>query len=96
MIPKNQSREISIKYGSEMDFLKTDVSKNNYYYATLRYISDFRDIVVSKNKYGRKIIGSYYNQESFKNIIVIFIVVFCLSAVAVIYIYKNRKIHRDK
>lgn len=96
MIPKNQSREISIKYGSEMDFLKTDVSKNNYYYATLRYISDFRDIIVSKNKYGRKIIGSYYNQESFKNIIVIFIVVFCLSAVAVIYIYKNRKIHRDK
>lgn len=60
MIPKQKSSEIIIKYDNEMALLKSDLSKNNYYYTTLRYISDFRDIVLTKNEYTRKFINVYY------------------------------------
>ena len=90
---KEKSTEIYIKYGSETDFLGTDLGKNNYYYATLRYISDFRDIVLSKNKYGRIIVGSYYNSDSFKNLTVMFIGILCFCIVIVLYIYRKKVVN---
>ena len=60
MIPKQKSIEIIIKYDNEIALIKSDLSKNNYYYTTLRYISDFRDIVLSKNEYTRKYVDIYY------------------------------------
>jgi len=90
MISKQKSSKIAIKYRNEMTFVKNDIAKNNVYYATLRYISDFRDIVVSKNQYGRKIIDIYYNQKSIKIVIISVAGLFVLLFIVLVLYKKNK------
>ncbi|MGZ5551758.1 MAG: hypothetical protein ACXWE7_13325, partial [Nitrososphaeraceae archaeon] len=95
MIPKQKAREILVKYANEIALVKKDLAKDNYYYAALRYISDFRDIVVSKNKYGRTIVDFYYYPAYYNNIIKTVIVIFGLFIVMFIFLKKRNIIFRD-
>ena len=53
------SREISIKYQNDLDLSKIDISKASRNIAAVRYLSDFRDNVVSRTALGRWFIRSY-------------------------------------
>jgi hypothetical protein len=59
-IPAGQTRHIEIVYENDLDLAHTAVSKTNTVVNILRYLSDFRDIVLSKSDTGRTLTAVYY------------------------------------
>jgi hypothetical protein len=50
-----ESAQVEIAYESEIPQADTDCSKNNLHVALIRWISDFRDRTLSRNRFGRSI-----------------------------------------
>jgi hypothetical protein len=90
-VPKQQKKNIKIMYNDENPGEKYDIIKNNYYYAFLRYISDFRDIYLTKNKYAREFIGYYYNSDQFSTTLILIFSVLCSVVVYILIRIKKIK-----
>ena len=65
-IPAGESRHICIDYENELDLSLIDISKNNPQVNRLRRHSDFRDITLSRNVFGRILISVYYDTGLYK------------------------------
>jgi hypothetical protein len=59
-IPGGESRLIDIVYENDLDSNLIDISKKDPHINRLRKLSDFRDLVLSKNMAGRAVIEIYY------------------------------------
>ena len=53
------SRELAIRYEKDINLSAIDLSENSLRIDAVRYLSDFRDNIVSKNRLGRLFIRSY-------------------------------------
>ena len=59
-VPAGQERHVQIEYGSGLDVSAIDISKPSWRINSLRRISDFRDLVLSKSILGDKLVAFYY------------------------------------
>jgi hypothetical protein len=77
------SREITIQYENDLNLETIDVSKKSMRLNAVRYVSDFRDNVVSKIALGRLVIRSYSQNEAAWNRGLVFVIgLLALAAVA--------------
>ncbi len=58
-IEKGATREFSVHYDDQAAFGNIDIAKGSFYITAIRFLSDFRDSVVSRTLLGRKFIESY-------------------------------------
>lgn len=56
-VPAGEQRSMQLTYGSQTDLGKMDLSKTGLYVGLLRFLSDFRDNVLSTNATGRAVIS---------------------------------------
>jgi hypothetical protein len=61
------SRHVTIRYQEDMDLSTVDTSRSSLRVAILRYLSEFRDNVVSRSRMGRKFIRTYTGHEAVVN-----------------------------
>ena len=61
------SREITIRYGNDLNLATIDVSNKSIQVYAIRMLSDFRDDVVSQNELGRWFIHSYAHNGAIWN-----------------------------
>ena len=59
-VPAGQERHVQIEYGGGLNVSAIDVSKPSWRINSLRRISDFRDLVLSKSIIGDKLVAFYY------------------------------------
>ena len=64
------SRRVEIRYEPELDLSAVDTSKSSLRVAVLRYLSEFRDNVVSRTRAGQSFIRVYTEHESGANQII--------------------------
>ena len=100
-IPRNESCEVFIEYENGLDIESMDISKNDAQINRLRKISDFRDMVLSKNFIGRFIIDVYYDTGFYKYglrgvVVVSLVFVIFFGAGSWFVIYRIRKRKRSK
>jgi hypothetical protein len=62
-----RSRQVQIRYQEDLDWNTVDISKSSLRVAGLRYLSEFRDNVVSRSAIGRKVIQGYTANEAWLN-----------------------------
>jgi hypothetical protein len=67
-IPAGTSRQISIKYQNDLVISAVDISKGSLRISAIRYLSDFRDNIVSQTAIGRWFIRSYLLYDRIWNI----------------------------
>lgn len=60
VVPAGQSARAKIVYANDLDLATQSVSKSNLYAAALRYVSDFRDLYLSRYSWGRTVTSKYY------------------------------------
>jgi len=65
-IPAGKSQLIDIEYANDLDLTSIDISKNDARINRLRKLSDFRDIILSKNAFGRAFFNAYYEMGVYK------------------------------
>jgi len=65
-VPAGESRNVVIEYENSLDISSVDVSKNDPCINRLRKLSDFRDIKLSKNVFGRVFTRVYYDTRLYK------------------------------
>lgn len=61
-IPGHETRHLQIKYEISQDLEHIDVSKSNLQDSLLRHISDFRDLVLSRSRFGMLMTSFYYRE----------------------------------
>ena len=64
-IPAHQLRKLRIVYQNDLDLARVDIRKNNVYAYALRWISDFRDLYLSRFSLGRDLIQAYYDHDGY-------------------------------
>lgn len=62
-VPPGSSRDVLIEYENDLDLGAIDIAKSSLRVRTLRYISDFRDLMLSKFPLGQKVIEVYYRDR---------------------------------
>ena len=65
-VQARESRHIVIEYENDLDIASIDISKNDPRVNRLRKLSDFRDITLSTNLFGRIFIHLYYETDLYK------------------------------
>ena len=65
LIPAHQLRKLRIVYQNDLDLARVDIRKNNVYAYALRWISDFRDLYLSRFSLGRDLIQAYYDHDGY-------------------------------
>lgn len=65
-VQARESRHIVIEYENDLDIASIDVSKNDPRVNRLRKLSDFRDMTLSTNLFGRTFIHFYYETDLYK------------------------------
>jgi hypothetical protein len=65
-IPPRASRQVVIEYENELNIAAIDISKNQWRVNLLRRLSDFRDMILSRNMLGHSFIHFYYGTGLFK------------------------------
>jgi len=95
-IPEGESCEVFIEYENDLDVESIDIAKDDPRINKLRKISDFRDITLSQNFFGRFIISIYYDTGLYKwgmkKIIVVFALIVIFAGLALGgFIYYRRK-----
>jgi hypothetical protein len=97
-IPAGESRHIVIEYDNDLDISSIDISKKDPRVNRLRKLSDFRDMTLSKNIFGRLVISVYYDTGLYKfgivRLVALTLVLFILMMLGVFYIIKLRKKHK--
>jgi hypothetical protein len=64
LIPAGMSREITVKYENDLDISATNIAKTSLRITAVRYLSDFRDNVVSQSVLGRQFATLYTANEA--------------------------------
>jgi hypothetical protein len=80
-VKAGRSRAITIEYQDNVDLELVDLTKSSIRVASLRYLSDFRDNVVSQSAIGRKLTRVYTNHEDEFNVVMAGIFATALIAV---------------
>jgi hypothetical protein len=62
VIPGRESRRVQIKYRIPRNLKRADLSKSNLRSSLLRHISDFRDLVLSRSRFGLRLTSFYYQE----------------------------------
>jgi len=97
-IPKGESREVFIEYENNLDLASVDISKNDPRVNRLRKVSDFRDMTLSKNVFGRIIISIYYDTGLYKSdlrkLVALSLVLSIFAIAGTIYLIKLRRKHK--
>jgi peptidoglycan/xylan/chitin deacetylase (PgdA/CDA1 family) len=84
------SREITIRYGNDLNLAAIDVSNKSLRIYAIRILSDFRDDVVSRSELGRWFIHSYaYNGAIWNGAIVVLAVAILDIIVYLRYLRRN-------
>jgi hypothetical protein len=95
LIPKGESRHISIEYENELDIPSINISKEDARVNRLRRLSDYRDMKLSKNSAGRLLIKSYYEtglyRVGMKRIVVAFLVIIIFSILGIMLIIRKKR-----
>ena len=65
-VPAGGSRLVAIEYENNLDLTAIKTAKNDLRVNRLRKISDFRDMVLSRNALGRGLIHAYYDTGIYK------------------------------
>jgi peptidoglycan/xylan/chitin deacetylase (PgdA/CDA1 family) len=60
VIPGGESRHVQIKYEIPQNAEHIDLSKFDLQSSLLRHISDFRDLILSRSRFGTQLTGFYY------------------------------------
>ena len=97
IIPAGESRLIEIHYENDLDLTSIDISKKDPHIAWLRKLSDFRDMKLSKNFFGRALIHLYYEAGLFKlslDTLAIFLLLCTLFALSGIC-YVHRRLRKS-
>ncbi len=63
LVPAGETRSVVIQSGTALDFASISTSKLSLYVFALRYISDFRDITLSRLRIGQSFITLYYTHR---------------------------------
>jgi len=94
-IPAGESRHIIIDYENELGFSLIDISKNDLRVNRLRSISDFRDMTLSKNVFGRTFTRVYYDTGIYKfglmRLAIVSVVFLILMILVTLYFIKRKK-----
>jgi len=97
-VPAGESRNVVIEYENSLDISSVDVSKNDPRINRLRKLSDFRDMTLSKNVFGRVFTRVYYDTGLYKFglirlavILLIFFVLFVVISLVSWRIIRSRK-----
>jgi hypothetical protein len=85
-----ESRGIRIEYKNDYDPAKVDISKNGLRIYSLRMLSDFRDLVMSRNALSRIIVKSYYKSGIYQYglivpVLIILVAVGCMVFTLLIF-----------
>lgn len=91
-IENGKSREIEIKYGSELNLAKIDISKGPLKITVIRLLSDFRDNTVSTTSLGRRFIRSYVDHGRDWNRAMVILMSLMLPVIGGLYMRKNKKL----
>jgi hypothetical protein len=59
-IPAHQVCKVRFLYDNDLDLVREDVRKTGLYFYSLRIASDFRDLRLSRSKFGSALIRGYY------------------------------------
>jgi peptidoglycan/xylan/chitin deacetylase (PgdA/CDA1 family) len=60
-IRAGEARRVEIRYHDELDWNAVPISRHSLHVAALRFVSEFRDKVLSRNALGRRLIRSHYS-----------------------------------
>jgi len=63
VIPSHQVRKVRLEYQNDFDLSHEDISKGSPYVYTLRWISDFRDLYLSRSSWGSAVTQAYYQHH---------------------------------
>ena len=96
-VPAGESRNVVIEYENSLDISSIDVSKNDQRVNRLRKLSDFRDMTLSKNVFGRVFTRVYYNTGLYKfGLIRLAIILLILFVLVIIISFVSWRIIRSR
>lgn len=81
-VPAGQSRHIVIEYENALELDKIDIAKHDKRINSLRRFSDFRDMILSQNAIGQKLIHFYYRTNLYKLGLMRIAISFCVLIIA--------------
>lgn len=84
------SRQVTIQYQNNLDLSTVDLSRSSLRVAALRYLSEFRDNVVSRSSLGQKLTQIYTRDETSLNRDIVIGLAVLIIAVAA-FIWRTRK-----
>jgi hypothetical protein len=90
------SRDITIKYGNDLNLAAIDISHTSFTITAVRKLSDFRDDVVSKTALGRRFIRSYADNGNTWNRLMAGVLVGLIISILVVALRRWRKREREK
>jgi hypothetical protein len=89
-VPPKASKHVVIEYENDLNIKSIDTSKNGIYISLLRRISDYRDMVMSRNKIGILIIDIYYKSGNYALVLIVSTVLLLCVITSTIIAYKYR------
>ena len=93
-IPAGESRKVLIRYKNDLDLASVSISKSSPRVYLLRMISDFRDITLSRYRFGRAVTEYYYKDQMSPMIVIVCvcaIIVLSLCGMYVLVLMMKRK-----
>jgi len=89
-VHSGSTRQVEVRYENKMNLAIVDISKRSFKIAAIRFLSDFRDDVVSDTRLGRWFIRSYvaYNTTWNRGAAIIVLIAFFL---VIGHWYRNRR-----
>jgi hypothetical protein len=98
---KGDSCLIFIQYKNDLNSASINISKNNIYYNTLRWVSDFRDMTLPKIFAGGFIISIYYNSGLYKLgtlgiLILVILITLVIILICRVLMMLYKKINKEK
>ena len=93
-IPAGESRKVLIRYKNDLDLASVSISKSSPRVYLLRMVSDFRDITLSRYRFGRAVTEYYYKDQMSPMIVIVCvcaIIVLSLCGMYVLVLMMKRK-----
>lgn len=95
-LPPKATGHVVIEYENDLNVKSIDTSKNEIYITLLRRISDFRDMVISRNQIGILIIDIYYKSGNYALVLIAStVLLLCvIASIIIVYGYRSRRKER--
>lgn len=95
-IPSGKSRIIEVEYQNDFDPALIELSKDDQHINRLRMLSDFRDMTLSRNLFGRVLIDAYYRTGLYKfgvkRLMILTVLLAVLGGASARYLMKRHRI----